>query len=407
MESFAINWRDLSGQHSWKDMLEPLNIDLRRYIIHYGEMAQATYDAFVSEKSSELAGRSRYAERDFFFNVGLESGNPFNYSVTKFLYATSEIDFPEAFISNSLSREGERKETNWIGYVAVATDAGKALLGRRDIVIAWRGTVQLSEWYEDIQANDVYAPKIFGDNADAKVHEGFYSVYTSENPHSTCDKTSARDQVMNEIRRLVDEYRDEEISITVTGHSLGAALATLNAVDIAANWFNMPEGEPHKACPVTAIVFASPRVGNFDFQDAFSGYNGLRLLRIRNALDIVPWFPLNGYSHVGEELQIDTRESEYLKLDSPLDFAVSHYLEVYLHGVAGTQGRKGGFKLMVKRDIALLSKTVDNLKDEHKDALAWRIEKNMSLSQHGDMVHWRWLILRRLIFYSRILNSNM
>ncbi|KAI9085497.1 hypothetical protein K1719_032564 [Acacia pycnantha] len=50
--SIATNWRELSGEHYWKDLIDPLDIDLCRYIIHYEEMAQATYDAFNDEEQS-------------------------------------------------------------------------------------------------------------------------------------------------------------------------------------------------------------------------------------------------------------------------------------------------------------------------------------------------------------------
>jgi len=193
--SIAKKWRELSGQSHWRGLMEPLNIDLRRYIIHYGEMAQAAYDAFISEKASKYAGSSRYAKRNFFSKVGLTNGNPFTYSVTKFLYATSEIDVPEAFIVKSFSREAWSRESNWIGYVAVATNEGKAALGRRDIVIAWRGTVKTLEWVNDLDFVLVSAPQVFGNNTDPKVHQGWYSIYTSEDPRSPFNKSSARSQV--------------------------------------------------------------------------------------------------------------------------------------------------------------------------------------------------------------------
>lgn len=196
--SIANKWQQLSGENHWIGLLDPLDIDLRRYIIHYGEMAQATYDAFNTEKASKFAGSCRYAKNDFFSKVFLENGNPFKYSVTKFIYATSEINVPEAFIIKSLSREAWSKESNWIGFVAVANDEGKDVLGRRDIVIAWRGTIQTLEWVNDLQFLLVSAPKVFGNSNninDPKVHQGWYSIYTSEDPRSPFSKTSARNQV--------------------------------------------------------------------------------------------------------------------------------------------------------------------------------------------------------------------
>ncbi|XP_054776181.1 phospholipase A1-IIgamma-like [Prosopis cineraria] len=371
--SIATNWRELSGEHHWTDLLDPLDINLRRYIIHYGEMAEATYDAFNSDKASRYARRSRYGKRDFFSKVGLEHGNPFKHKVTKFLYATSEIDFRIL---------DDVEESNWMGYVAVATDEGKATLGRRDIVIAWRGTEQIMEWIKDIQFLLDDAPHIFGDDAECKVHRGFYSVYTATSSESDFSKTNARTQVLTEIRRLVNKYKDEEISITVTGHSLGAALATLNAVDIVSNGCNIREDKSQKPCPVTAIVFASPRVGNSDFKEFSSSQKDLRILRIRNKNDIVPRYPFLGYDEVGEELEIDTQKSNFLK--QPGDLKSWHNLEAYLHGVGGTQGSEGGFKLEVKRDIALVNKGLGALKDEYNIPEAWRIDQNKGLVQQPD-----------------------
>ncbi|KAJ4976923.1 hypothetical protein NE237_002029 [Protea cynaroides] len=321
MGNISKIWKQLSGQDKWMNMLDPLNIDLRRYIIHYGEMAQATYDAFNTDKKSKYAGSSMYGRSDFFCKVGLErSNNPYKYKVTKFLYATSSVDLPGAMILKSLSREAWSKESNWIGYVAVATDEGKEALGRRDIVIAWRGTALSVEWVDDLNFTLVSANSIFGSGSgDAKVHRGFHSTYTSDDPRSHYNISSARVQ---------------------------------------------------------------PRIGDANFQKFFSGLDNLRLLRIHNVPDIVPKYPYFGYYDVGQELVIDTRKSNYLKNTSSI--VNWHNLGAHLHGVAGTQGARGEFKLEVDLDIALVNKRVDALKDEYLVPGSWWVEKNKGMILAAD-----------------------
>ncbi|GJM89812.1 hypothetical protein PR202_ga06033 [Eleusine coracana subsp. coracana] len=392
----AERWRDLHGASNWAGLLDPLDLDLRRTLLRYGEMAQATYDAFNHERLSPHAGLSRFGTRRFFHRVRLPC-HAATYRVTKFLYATSSIPMPEAFIhrsSVSLGGRGSdrctRAESNWIGYVAVATDEGVAALGRRDVVVAWRGTIKALEWVDDMEFAMV-PPKCLlagdhdheeGGSSAAMVHRGWLSMYTSSNAACSHNKDSARDQVLSEVRRLVEMYKAEELSITVTGHSLGAALATLNAFDIAVNGYN-----DNSSNPVTAFVFASPRVGGSGFKRRFDAAAGLRLLRVRNARDVVPRYPAVFYHDVGAELAIDTRGSPFLK--SPGHELVWHNLECYLHGVAGTTQSHGGgvFRLEVDRDVALVNKSYDALKDEYGVPPGWWVQQNRGMVK-GPNGHW-------------------
>lgn len=194
--SISEKWRQLSGEDHWQNLLAPLDIDLRQYILHYGERAQAAYDTFNFEPRSKYAGSSIYARKYLFANVGLEKGNPYKYDVVKYFYATSKLPVPGAFIIKSLSREVWSKESNFMGYIAVATDEGKAVLGRRDILVAWRGTVQALEWAEDLKFDLVSGSALFGEAANVKLHSGWLSIYTSEDAKSKFNKSSARYQVI-------------------------------------------------------------------------------------------------------------------------------------------------------------------------------------------------------------------
>lgn len=383
LKGIPQRWRLLSGQENWKNLLDPLDIDLRRYIIHYGERAQATYDTFDHEQVSKYAGSSLYKPGVLFKSIGLCKNNPFRYKVVKYLYATSKISVPDAFIMKSLSKDSVCKESNFMGYVAVATDEGKTALGRRDILVAWRGTIRNIEFLKDFDFPLVPASTILGKDTNANVHQGVLSIYTSSDPQSVYNKESARVQVLDAVKSLVEKYKKEEVSITLAGHSLGAALSTMSAADIVANGYNKTRGLPNKSCMVTAFAFGSPRVGDSNFREAFESMNDLHLLRVRNIPDLVPQLPPAPYADVGAELQIDSRKSPYLKRNG--DVVIWHNLEAaYLHSVAGTQGPKGGFHLEVKRDISLVNKILDALKDEYLIPTSWWCLENKGMVQQDD-----------------------
>ncbi|BBN08350.1 phospholipase A1 [Marchantia polymorpha subsp. ruderalis] len=233
-------WRDIQGAFGWAGLLEPIDPVLRAEIVRYGEFAQATYDAFDSAPTSKYCGSSKYSKAELFEKVGLQRRG---YEITHFLYATSELPLPKLF-SRSSSDDPWSKDSNWIGFVAVCTAPDEiARLGRRDIVITWRGTMSTFEWIEDLR--DYMEPAGFDPRHESgtehvMVEAGFLSVYRSSNSNSRYNKTSARQQVLEAVRELVGKYSSDPfpLSISVTGHSLGSALATLCAYDIAESGMN-------------------------------------------------------------------------------------------------------------------------------------------------------------------------
>ena len=181
MASFATNWRDLSGEKEWVGLLDPLDINLRRYIIHYGERA-GSISSVVTEKKSKNYGLPRYAKANLFRQVGLENGNPYKYVVKNYFYAAHVKLSP--------------KKSSFVGFVAVTTDEGAKLLGRRDVLISWRGTLLKHEWLVDVKFNLASASQILGEQNDPKVHSGWFSYYTDVDPGSSHNQvTSSRDQV--------------------------------------------------------------------------------------------------------------------------------------------------------------------------------------------------------------------
>ncbi|KAH9574812.1 hypothetical protein CY35_01G079100 [Sphagnum magellanicum] len=431
----AHRWREIQGCKKWEGLLEPaLDAVLREEIMKYGEFAQATYDAFDNEKHSKYCGSSKYNKQKLLQEVGM--GN-FGYEVTKYLYAMANMDHIPKFFSRSKQADPWSKDSNWMGFVAVATDEAEIKrLGRRDIVISWRGTVTTLEWLANL--HDYLTPlspthrstEATSRGRSVNVESGFCNLYTSKKESTRYNKKSAAEQVKEEICRLVQLYADEELSITITGHSLGGALASLCAFDIvhskcnereltktsqseAAHQISLEKNNKKNevinvlgsTIPVSVFTYASPRIGNDAFRDRL-GELGVNILRVVNSHDIVPkvpgllvnesMFDMFGtferfvgpwldrlpwtYTHAGVELKLDQTASPFVKRKR--DYAASHNLDLYLHLLDGFHSRSRPFEPAVGRDTALVNRYSDSLNDDLVVPSSWWQQENKGLIQN-------------------------
>lgn len=168
-------------------------------------------------------------------------------------------------------------DSHIFGFVAVE---------RSDTFVCIRGTHFLSEWLRDFDLPLV--PYRFRANA-GLVHMGFQAIYET---------------IQRSIVRLV---QGQPTTVTVVGHSLGAALATLCALDDAV------AAAAGGRVPAHVFPIASPRVGDGDFAWTFDNLSK-DCIRIVNKPDLVPHLPLPvGYQHVGTAAVINS----CLTLDLP------------------------------------------------------------------------------------------
>lgn len=188
--NIAERWRILSGENEWEGLLDPdVDIDLRSYIINYGDKLTAAW-ACVTEPKSPNIGLPRHSAKTLFDEVGVVKGNRVMYDVKAYFYASY------AFVPDQWKVHRSAGDSSWVGYVAVATDEGKEYLGRRDILIAWRGTLLHPEIYIDCDCLHLQdASDLFGTDYEPKVHLGWYSYYTTYELGSKYNPNSCRDQV--------------------------------------------------------------------------------------------------------------------------------------------------------------------------------------------------------------------
>jgi hypothetical protein len=175
-------------------------------------------------------------------------------------------------------------------------------------VIAIRGTEGILEWVQDAKFAPIKCPFLAGAGL---TEDGFTDVYKS-----------LRVGPDQNAKSLVDAlpgipFPNALTSLTICGHSLGGALATLLALDIGAN--------TKFGRNLRAYTYASPRAGDPSFADT---YNQVvpNTVRIANRLDLVPKLPLPPvYEHVDSVVDLNPM------LRVKLDLLCEHHLATYLY----------------------------------------------------------------------------
>ncbi len=166
--------------------------------------------------------------------------------------------------------KGRRRVT-----VAEHTPAGVCARRGRQLFVVFRGTLSRGEKISNWMAGRMDA--VFDDLPGGGVHRGFHRCY---------------DTVRGDIHRYLSAHASPEHSIRIAGHSLGGALATLAAMDIATG------GLPFRRLEL--FSFAAPRTGSARWARHFDR-QPIAAWRIANRRDLVTRLPpaFLGYRHVG------------------------------------------------------------------------------------------------------------
>jgi hypothetical protein len=158
---------------------------------------------------------------------------------------------------------------------SVSNTAG-ILETEKETMVAFQGTDDVADILLDLECKLV-------PSSPGRVHEGFLFIWKVYEP-----------QFLSALKKI-DPKKERPVS--VTGHSLGAALAAQAGACVALNGYVVKD----------SFLFGSPRTGDAAWVDS-CGKSGARLLRIVNDQDLVTRLPFwAGYKHLPEAAYLDKR----------------------------------------------------------------------------------------------------
>lgn len=170
---------------------------------------------------------------------------------------------------------------------------GFLLESDEDSILVFRGTQRTAEWLGNVYAvQQDYLHPTTGEKL-GRIHTGFRRITNS---------------IIEPIPQDVIQQINPNKPCYVSGHSLGAALATIIALDLA---LAVPALQPQ----IQLYAYASPRVGDPDFVRSYARIlpNSFRITNLADPIPMMPPTKLRAeFVHVGEEWSFISQSSDIL-----------------------------------------------------------------------------------------------
>jgi hypothetical protein len=201
---------------------------------------------------------------------------------------------------------------DYLGGPDTSTQGFVATRGNQAIV-AFRGT-------EPGKANDLLADAniLRTPGYGGAAHLGFHNALNEVWPQL--------EQSLSNAKAALPE--GQQLSVHLTGHSLGAAIATLGALRVQEGGHGQVDG---------VYTFGSPRVLDPRAAKHFDQVLGDRTFRHENSSDLVAKIPLVAWQHVGQHIFFDHHGNQHTNPDALFVLGEAH------------QSNKAGLKLDAQR----------------------------------------------------------
>lgn len=188
------------------------------------------------------------------------------------------------------------------------TDTQAALLEQaspKALYVVFRGSDKSTDWINNFQMRKQIYP--YGDESttDVRFHQGFMDAYFA---------------VRQPLLETIKQYPD--YALTLTGHSLGGAIATIAALDLQ---YNLTQ---HTGQAIELYTFGAPRVGNPALVNSFR-QRVPQSYRFVYGWDIVTRTPRlwQGYEHVPELQRLGSMWSWQVVSRRINDHKITNYIK--------------------------------------------------------------------------------
>jgi hypothetical protein len=305
MSSSALVWSLLATSA----LANPLGFSFRPNFGSHGAAKQAVGNKYSNLVSSVVHGTTApiVSQLQLFSQYSAAAYCSANENPAETILTCSAKNCPlvEANGARTIFRFQNTKNTDNTGFIAVDNNA-------RAIVLAFRGSLSEANWLADFQ---IWLKKVDW-CTDCRVHEGFLGAWNEVKP-----------QVITQLASAI--VANPSFRIVVTGHSLGAAIATVAAGDLRRT-------APF-ASKIEIYSYGSPRVAN-QAMAAFLTSQSQMSYRVTAVDDPITREPptLLGYVHVSPEYWLKTNPEN--PGPSDIDVVIGFNNNA---GNAGTTGRNG------------------------------------------------------------------